>query len=1115
MSQFDLGDELVIPMVLDGAGEAEGPNGPGAGCEEEPSGSAPQPPQLDIGLELVVHAGAEDQHGPLDGHGVEVLAVPPRAKYARQSAELMMFARQCKSIKQKDKKIKGLSEQLAQTTGALEMVTNALPGAAAMLGKQGGCVVGRVKKGLSPKHFLVLIRAAFMASKTKCAVGIKHKRLVCAASKLILARQTLALDSALRSCRALVRPSQPEHVAAEKAIHLTYVHMWDETQVRSKARRSDKYRKTGLAIKAETMSQRGAVRMCLMNTGADSADHHDEAWLCKPIQVSGTSAPALITALDQNIPAPFKLGDIAALKALSDSVTSFSFLPISDRASGNVAIMRYFVAQLEKLHDEEGVNNILILPDFCGVHAHHRGKLSLKPVRPHIMRHFSVAHLYRLEPVQSRMIRRVEQLVSESVRRRVAPPPGNVVTLYAAIDILYQLDAPHHKRGADGEGCSQRLADLKALANMVNGDLRAVWTHWCWSDTTSRPCCGSHAECVEKTTTAVVNALFGQADPIPAESRWTSMLANFKQTILRKLVHSAGIACFDLTADVGGSAEEGMVQVDGEAGESFFQFIKQTRIGRVAEYYRDGRTFNELVVISIAMGIYDGRLLYPMLGDPVGRADKQSERRPLNKLLDKEDSAIGHCMEELLGCLQTWNVGGPNRRPWLLLEALGAPVADEEFMRWSRSLLLRLSSSVCRRYELKYASWPYRLHALYSLPDADSTSDLANELLHAEQADLDPYSLGLRRLFSSTESLLSAACRETVRADFDAHGYTTDLVERLHADATHNISLRTGGVNFANLSREALLRQACALHTAGGGQHPLGARKAKGAPPATEEVVLPPLLEQFYKSLQDGVAFAAAGQPALEDAPASSVSSSRFVAAGDSHVGASSALVPLASGTGRRVVSRPCADALVQSSAGSATAEGPRVGLSPKVLELNKQLQAARVLKGRPLTREELAAARADFDVFWKSLACHDSYIEAYNDWRANTIPKAATSLKFQPSWGGGCFCSPISSAEFCHYQASTGWPSDAEVYDNDGTESAASPDTSIRFPDSAGARIWSAGAAARNVPRRLVPSAKQFDVVERGLANVVAGVGKQKADAGELPCVRVVSAGLSRNLEH
>ena len=44
----------------------------------------------------------------------------------------------------------------------------------------------------------------------------------------------------------------------------------------------------------------------------------------------------------------------------------------------------------------------------------------------------------------------------------------------------------------------------------------------------------------------------------------------------------------------------------------------------------------------------------------------------------------------MLLLLESWNVGGPLRRPWCVLEAAKCPFADTGFVRWSRAQILEM-----------------------------------------------------------------------------------------------------------------------------------------------------------------------------------------------------------------------------------------------------------------------------------------------------------------------------------------------------------------------------------------------------------------------------------------
>lgn len=201
------------------------------------------------------------------------------------------------------------------------------------------------------------------------------------------------------------------------------------------------------------------------------------------------------------------------------------------------------------------------------------------------------------------------------------------------------------------------------------------------------------------------------------------------------------------------------------------------------------------------------------------------------------------------------------------------------------------------------------------------------------------------------------------------------------------------------------------------------------------------------------------------------------------------------------IIERPFLESLVPSQpkhSEEPQAKKQKVGLSPKMLGLNKRLKTAKFAKGRPLTKEELATLRSEFQTFWQSLPNHDAFVLAYQDWR-DTAPEGQDEIvaEFEARWGGGCFCSPVSSTELYQYHAHFGWPSDAEVHDTMDGECKAPTDDDTEFGASSAFRLWSVAASPRNVPRARAQSPRQFDIVEKGLVGVLEGLGRPRADAG------------------
>lgn len=67
---------------------------------------------------------------------------------------------------------------------------------------------------------------------------------------------------------------------------------------------------------------------------------------------------------------------------------------------------------------------------------------------------------------------------------------------------------------------------MTCSALLAGGD---EMTYFCWNVEEARPCCSNWDECVGKVVLACASTLFGEADPLYAEIRWASALANMKK----------------------------------------------------------------------------------------------------------------------------------------------------------------------------------------------------------------------------------------------------------------------------------------------------------------------------------------------------------------------------------------------------------------------------------------------------------------------------------------------------------------------------------------------------------------------------------------------------------
>lgn len=415
----------------------------------------------------------------------------------------------------------------------------------------------------------------------------------------------------------------------------------------------------------------------------------------------------------------------------------------------------------------------------------------------------------------------------------------------------------------------------------------------------------------------------------------------------------------------------------------------------------------------------------------------------------------------------------------------------------------RLAAATFRRYETKYSSLPYSLFALIDPDASEAERDLViDALLRADYHDLDPYSKGFRRAHPSAAELRSFAARVALRTDFRAHTLATDPIERLNSELSRGVATRGPGRNFTQLSRENFLSQVATEHCRRGGVHPL-APKALAQSGSRERVVAAPCLRDVVQS-RAGFANPACQEQVM--ASASQPSSSSNLAPALARVaptGSSQAVVVHDTRFfgGQCVVERDVSMSLHSPNAvpnKTGTTEKLRKGLSPFLLERNKQEHAAKVAKGGALTSEEISNLRANFAERWEKIEDKSPFIEAYREWQHTPAHPPAASNEYRASFGCGDLAAPITEQEFHAFHQKHGWPTLADSLDAENQSSSVKGDWTRNFSCDEGFILWSRGSLPRNVPASKFDSIAKGKLIAAGMFNTISGFAPGVADSGE-----------------
>ena len=265
------------------------------------------------------------------------------------------------------------------------------------------------------------------------------------------------------------------------------------------------------------------------------------------------------------------------------------------------------------------------------------------------MAHYSMNKLLREQKMQRSRSERLEVLVQQKVKRRVGKPPEDALTLREVVDIIFHLDAEWHKR-ARGK-TSQFHTDLEALCKLINGCvLDDEMIHWCWKAEAATVCHKCAADVTDESIECCHNACIGAAEPEPAESRWTHVLPNMQRTVLRRVLWGIGTEAI-MGGPQGFSVDE--VQLADEADENFIKVLQGMRRNTTNVYLTDDATFKELGVYIIMLDVFDGELLFPLLGDPFKAEPKPEDVPKLSLILDPKKSKVAPSKNQITNIIES------------------------------------------------------------------------------------------------------------------------------------------------------------------------------------------------------------------------------------------------------------------------------------------------------------------------------------------------------------------------------------------------------------------------------------------------------------------------------
>lgn len=481
--------------------------------------------------------------------------------------------------------------------------------------------------------------------------------------------------------------------------------------------------------------------------------------------------------------------------------------------------------------------------------------------------------------------------------------------------------------------------------------------------------------------------LYGRAEQVPGEGKWTYMMKSSKRTLLRKIVHGCGVFSTSWFPSKGSRSTTPCASApDDEPDE---KALRSLRMSRACEYYGNDANMHELAVHVLVMRICDD-LFYGMLGG----VERDQQPHKVADLVRPNGSPITDCLGSLLE-LASGGLDKPDNKWWAVVHLVKAPTNEQKFRMFALGQVLRMHSAVYRRYVTKFTGWPFRLYCLCSdtFPD-EAKRRTIGELLMAKECCLDAFARGIRKLFPSGAHLLSPEAATTLKNSFDSMRLVTDFSERSHAQCRCASRSATGPRAFSHTANEVFLKQAAVVHVNNGGQA-VGS-SAKPAPILEEEGdmrVTTPLLQLPEAAMRRGVP-ADAPQGVLGDRlPEDEDPSASHHRASPSRSEQLHMMLPAPLATGGHaltahadeplplaiseqdvvqslfepcIVSQPSGHALKPlqdkgpENVAEPVAKRPRRGLNPMMLYVNHRLRAVKEAGGgKTLTKGECAEARS------------------------------------------------------------------------------------------------------------------------------------------------------------
>lgn len=644
--------------------------------------------------------------------------------------------------------------------------------------------------------------------------------------RLVLGLQSMAFAALVSKMEAFREScSQVVQSGGSCTTVLAVSYSWDETkQMLRDLKVNALQRQAGQRVSRSILVQRCMVyATASVQDAAGSSEAHSraEALIIPPLEVCGKTTQYLLAAFRKAFPLP--LFETDRLRELMGRISALILGFSGDSASTNRRFLKHLVGAMEEV---PWPDNILVDPgQVCLLHQIHRVKVQIVEVHNLVSLMYCLSKLVRAGSVTPLISDYVAQLVQNRCVRRVGPPPpGANEQARRTLDMIFRLDASHHKHaGKKGVGTSRLVKDALELLKMDNGGFLNPGTdlvHHCWDG--QGPCCASLADTKDKMTAAYLNLFVCHSMPVATLSRWTHI-----QTVCSILC--CGFACRDIFVQAlahGLNADDkaeavavGRLDlVAAGAGDDDRATEYRARVAKVRQWLLRATTRVHVACLFMMLRIAETVSYYLMGGDKSddarnsqpGTIPRSESPRPVKELIAK----VRDAMVQFASSLVLYEAGDSECA--FFLRALGATEADinsDHCIRIFRRYMVGASVGFHRRLNRRLHAFPYKLWLLVEPGVPHSTRQAcAEEFSQLPSCCLGVFGRCLKKRCPNSDALLSHDGRTIVKAWLDSVQWSIYACEKEHASCRRLCEGTGPGRNWSLVARERVAEQVRAAH---------------------------------------------------------------------------------------------------------------------------------------------------------------------------------------------------------------------------------------------------------------------------------------------------------------